>query len=104
MKAELNALVENVNWEVVDESNKGTNIVDSKWVLKIKFDADSDVERFKSRLNARGFSQKYGVDFLETFPPVIKMSSVRLFYALSSLLGLRLTHYDVRNSYVNVST
>ena len=63
MKAELNALVENVNWEVVDESNKGTNIVDSKWVLKIKFDADGDVVRFKTRLLAREFIQKYGVDF-----------------------------------------
>ena len=46
MKAELDALVENGTWEVVDEPKTGTNIVDSKWVLKIKFDADGDVERF----------------------------------------------------------
>ena len=56
MKAELNALVENGTWEVVDEPKKGTNIVDSKWVLKIKFDADGDVECFKARIFARGFS------------------------------------------------
>ena len=79
MKAELDALVENGTWEVVDEPNKGTNIVDSKWVLKIKFDANGDVERFKARLVARGFSQKYGVNFSETFASVIKTSNVRLF-------------------------
>ena len=46
MKAELNALVKSDTWEVVDKPKKGINIVDSKWVLKIKFDADGDVERF----------------------------------------------------------
>ena len=45
MKSELGALVENGTWEAVEEPKKGTNIVDSKWVLKIKFDADGDVER-----------------------------------------------------------
>ena len=66
--------------------------------LKIKFDADGDFKRFKARLVARGFSQKYGVNFSETFAPVIKMSSVRLFFALSSLFRLRLTHGDVPNA------
>ena len=56
MKAELYALVENGTWEVVDEPKKGRYIVNSKWVLKIKLDADGDVERFKARLVARGFS------------------------------------------------
>ena len=86
MKAELDALVENGTWEVVDEPKKGTNIVDSKWVLKIKFDADGDVKRLKARLVARGFSQKYGVDFSETFAPVIKMSSVRQFFHYQACL------------------
>ena len=58
MKAELNALVKSDTWEVVDKPKKGINIVDSKWVLKIKFDADGDVERFKARLVSRGFIQK----------------------------------------------
>uniref|UniRef100_A0AAV1TIB8 Reverse transcriptase Ty1/copia-type domain-containing protein n=1 Tax=Peronospora matthiolae TaxID=2874970 RepID=A0AAV1TIB8_9STRA len=74
MKAELDALVENGTWKVVDEPKKGTNIVDSKWVLKIKFDADGDVERIKARLVAREFIQ--------------------------NLLGLLLTHGDVPNAYV----
>lgn len=47
-----------------------------------------------------GFSQKYGVDFTETFAPVIKMSSVRLFFALASILRLKLLHGDVPNAYV----
>ena len=52
MKAELNALVENDTWEVIDEPNKGNKIIESKWVLKIKFDADGAVEWFKARLVA----------------------------------------------------
>lgn len=75
-------------------------MVDQKWVLKLKFDSEGDIERFKARLVARGFSLKYGVDFTETFAPVIKMSSVRLFFALASQIYLALTHGDVPNTYV----
>ena len=57
MKAELDALVGNGTWEVFDEPNEGTNIVDSKWVLKIKFDADGDVERFRARIVARDLAR-----------------------------------------------
>ena len=57
MKAELNALVKNGTWKVSDESNKATNIFESKWVSEIKFDADGDVERFKQDLLLEGLAR-----------------------------------------------
>ncbi len=100
MQEELDALVENGTWEVVDPPPKGTNVVGHKWVLKLKMDSEGAIERFKARLVAQGFSQKYGVDFGETFAPVIKMSSVRLFFVLAAILCLVLRHGDVPNAYL----
>ena len=79
MQSELYALVKNGTWKMVVEPVKNTNDVYSKWVLKLKFGADGDVEPCKTRFVALGFSQKYGVDFIETFAPVINLSSVWLF-------------------------
>ena len=58
MQSELDALIKNGAWEMVDEPGKNTNVVSSKWVLKLKFGVDGDVDPFKARLVALCFSQK----------------------------------------------
>ena len=62
---------------------KGRKVVGSKWVLKIKTDAEGSVGRFKARLVAQGFSQKPGIDYDETFSPVARFESVRTVIALA---------------------
>ncbi|DBA02790.1 TPA: hypothetical protein N0F65_006580, partial [Lagenidium giganteum] len=99
IRAELDALVENGTWEVVEQP-ASSNVVDCKWVLKIKYDSAGEIGRFKARLVARGFSQKYGVDYSATFAPVIRMSSVRLFFVLIAILHLEQRQGDVPNAYV----
>ncbi|OWZ02712.1 Integrase, catalytic core protein [Phytophthora megakarya] len=84
MKEELRAILENDTWEVVDISKAGT-LISRKWVFKVTFDSRRELERFKARIVAHGFSQKFGIDFIETFAPVLKITSLRLIVVLATL-------------------
>ncbi|RVW45031.1 Retrovirus-related Pol polyprotein from transposon TNT 1-94 [Vitis vinifera] len=71
MREEMSALEKNKTWEIV-ERPKGKNIVDCKWIFILKYKADGSLERHKTRLVAKGYTQTYGVDYQETFAPVAK--------------------------------
>nr|GEW81529.1 hypothetical protein [Tanacetum cinerariifolium] len=73
---EMQALYENGTWELV-ELLFGRKAIESKWVYRIKYMSSGEIERFKARLLAKGFNQKEGIDYEETFSPVVKISTVR---------------------------
>ena len=66
---------------------KGAKTVGCKWVYKTKRDSKGNVERFKARLAAKGFTQREGIDYNETFSPVSSKDSFRIIMAL-------VAHYD----------
>jgi Reverse transcriptase (RNA-dependent DNA polymerase) len=66
----MDALILNQTWSLV-ASPDNHNIVGCKWVYRIKRHIDGSIERYKVRLVAKGFTQKEGVDFFDTFSPVI---------------------------------
>lgn len=85
--SELDSLDENKTWEVCKlPTNK--NILGTKWVFKIKYNSNNEPERYKARLVAKGFDQEAGIDFNETFAPVVKIQSIRLLLAIAINEGL----------------
>ncbi|KAJ9566804.1 hypothetical protein OSB04_002770 [Centaurea solstitialis] len=105
MDAEFAALVRNQTWELVPPSSS-QNVIDNKWVFRIKYKADGTVEHYKARPVAKGFHQRPGLDYNETFSPVIKPASVRLILSLSLSLSLvvskgwSLRQLDINNAFL----
>ncbi|XP_071680363.1 uncharacterized protein [Lolium perenne] len=69
MDEEYSALMNNQTWNLVPPPSRG-NIIDCKWVYKIKRRSDGTIDRYKAWLVAKGFKQRYGIDYEDTFSPV----------------------------------
>ena len=83
MNREMESLKSNQVWELV-EPPSDRKIIGSKWVFKRKIDANGVVERHKARLVAQGCTQKFGLDYEETFSPVVRFESIRTVVALGA--------------------
>jgi hypothetical protein len=100
MQDEYDALIKNKTWHLVPPS-QGKNIIDCKWVFKIKRKSDGSVERYKARLVAKGFKQRYGIDYEDTFSPVVKIATVRLVLSVAVSRGWNLRQLDVQNAFLH---
>jgi hypothetical protein len=76
-------------------------VVSSKWLFKIKHYADGSIEKYKARFVTRGFSQKEGIDYEETFAPVARYTSIRTIISLAAKMKWRLQQMDVKISFLN---
>ena len=100
MKTEMESLKINDVWELV-ELPEDRKVIGSKWVFRVKTDADGKVETHKARLVAQGFSQTFGDDYDETFSPVARFESIRTVIALAAKYGLKLHQMDVTTAFLN---
>jgi hypothetical protein len=76
------------------------NIVSCKWVFKLKKDANGN-GHYKARLVARGFSQKKGIDYDETFARIVRRETFRLLINLAVKLKVNVYHMDVKRAFLN---
>ena len=100
MQQEINSLHKHDVWTLT-EVPEGRKVIASKQVIKVKHNADGSVEKHKARLVAQGFSQKYGVDYDETFSPVVRFESIRTVIALAVKKGLKMHQMNVNTAFLH---
>lgn len=99
IQKEIKALEDNDTWCIVD-SPLGVKAIGSKWVCKIKYKSNSEVDRYKARLVARGYNQREGLDYHETFSPVAKIVKVRIVISIATGHGWEMHQMDVSNAFL----
>jgi hypothetical protein len=100
MQDEFDALMDNKTWHLVPPSSN-KNIIDCKWFYRIKRCADGSIDRYKPRLVAKGFKKRYGLDYEDTFSPVVKIATIRIVLSISVSRGWSLRQLNVKNVFLH---
>ena len=100
MQNEMNSIYQNDVWSLV-ESPSQRKPINCKWIFKKKVGADGTVCSYKARLVAQGFSQKIGIDYDETFSPVVRFESVLSVLALAAQHNPHVHQMDVSSAFLN---
>ena len=93
-------LKRNKTWHLVSPQ-QDKNLIDCKWVFRIKRKSDGTIDRYKARLVAKGFKQRYGIDYEDTFSPVVKAETICLVLSIVVSWGWSLHHLDVQNAFLH---
>ena len=102
MMEEMSALEKNETWEIVDlPPGKKTVGSKCKWVYTVKFQPSGEIERYKARLVARGFTQTKGIDYGETLSTEAKVISIRILLSLATQRSWPLYQLDVKNAFLH---
>ena len=100
IKSEMDSIMSNGTWEVVDRPY-GCKPVGCKWVFKKKLRPDGTIEKYKARLMAKGYTQKEGKDFFDTYSPVARLTTIRVLLSLAASHGLLVHQMDVKTAFLN---
>ncbi|KMQ87258.1 retrovirus-related pol polyprotein from transposon tnt 1-94 [Lasius niger] len=100
MEEEIASLKENSTWSLV-ELPAGCKAISNRWIYRVKRNAEGEISRYKARLVVRGFSQREGIDFNETFSPVARFDTIRTVLSIAANEGLELAQFDVKTAFLN---
>jgi hypothetical protein len=97
---EIQSIESNNTWTLTNlpEDRK---TIGSKWVFKVKRNEKGEIVRYKARLVAQGFTQKYGVDYDEVFAPVARSATLRLLLSIAGKENFSVKHLDVKTAFLN---
>ncbi|KAE8907367.1 Retrovirus-related Pol polyprotein from transposon TNT 1-94 [Phytophthora fragariae] len=99
-QAEYNALIKNFTWELVPRQ-KNMKVLRNRWVFRVKYKADGEIDRFKARLVIKGFMQVYGIDYLEVYSPVVRLETLRVLLTLAAVWDYEIHQMDVTTAFLN---
>lgn len=100
MQSEIASLHDNKTW-TLEELPKGKRAIPNKWVFRVKRNPDGTIERYKARLVVKGFRQKKGSDYDETFSPVARMATIRALISVAASERMHITQFDVTTAFLN---
>jgi hypothetical protein len=100
MQEKCDSLVVNNTWALVPLP-KGKKDISCKWVFKIKHEVDGEIELYKAKLVAKGFTQTFGVDYNKTFAPIVKFVSIRCILARAAIEDMEIHQMDVKTAFLN---
>eukprot|EP01018_Ginkgo_biloba_P033190 Gb_05496 [translate_table: standard] len=100
MEVEFDALVRNDTWTLM-ELPLDKNVIETKWIYKIKYKSDGSIDKHKARLVAKGYAQQEGIDYIETFAPVTKMDTIKIVLVLAEKNGWIIYQMDVKSAFLN---
>ncbi len=89
MKREIDDLKSQNTWSLVN-APKNRQIIKGRWVFKTKLDKNGFIDKYKARWVAKGFQQKYGIDYIETFSNTVKPMVFRALFALAAFNDLEI--------------
>ena len=100
MEEEIESMNDNQVWDFVDLPPRQKSIR-NKWILKIKSKVDVSIEWYKARLVAKGYTHEEGIDYEDTFSPVVRITLVRFILAIVVHMDLELYQMDVKTTFLN---
>ena len=100
MEDEFTSLQQNKTWCLVPLP-EGRKAINNKWVFKVKYNSKNQVERFKARLVAKGYSQVEGIDYNETYSPVVRQESLRIILSIAATEDLEIMQLDVKTAFLH---
>ncbi|GJY22152.1 retrotransposon protein, putative, ty1-copia subclass [Tanacetum coccineum] len=100
IKSEIDSILQNHTWELVDLP-PGCKPLGYKWIFKKKMKADGTIDKYKARLVIKGYRQREGLDYFDTYSPVTRITSIRMVLAIAALRNLEVHQMDVKTAFLN---
>ncbi|GAA0153411.1 transmembrane signal receptor [Lithospermum erythrorhizon] len=100
MSNEYNPLIFNNTWSLV-RSDSTQHLIGCKWIFRVKLNSDGTLHKYKARLVAQGLKQLHGVDYEQTFSPVIKPATIRIVLTLAVSNQWSIRQLDIKNAFLN---